>query len=89
MPKMSKTEQDRLLDQQITDRKYLSPAQAQLIDDLLGRHSSYDWTDFREVCQEAFCESEREGLELEDDQREWKDLTSVQASAVIDYLKLG
>jgi hypothetical protein len=89
MPKMSKAEQDRLLDQQITDRKYLSPAQLKLIEDLLGGHQLYDWRDFKEVCQEAFCDSAREGLELEADQKEWKDLTSIQASAVIDYLKMG
>lgn len=87
--RMSKAEQDQLLDQQITDRKYLTLPQSQLIENLLTRHSLYDWTDFREVCREAFCESEREGLELGEDQTKWEDLTTVQASAVIDYLKMG
>jgi len=87
MAKLSKAEQDKLLTHQVTNRNYLTAPQADLIDSLLGRHPLYDWTDFKEVCREAFGESEREGLELGDDQKEWKDLSSVQASAVIDFLK--
>lgn len=84
MAKLSKSEQDRLLEFEVTDRNYISQPQLQLIQDLLGRHSMWDWSDFRQVCQEAFCE--HDDMELDPDQTKWEDLTRPQASAVIDYL---
>ena len=83
---LAKAEQDRLLAQtQITDRKYATQPQLDWIETLLARSGSWDWSDFREICQEAFCE--HPGMELEPDQAQWEDLTSYQASAVIDWLK--
>lgn len=85
--RMSPAEKNQLLDQEVSDRNYITQAQVKLINELLGRHDMYDWTDFQEVCREAFCESTRPGMELAPDQIQWTDLTTPQASAVIDYLK--
>ena len=85
---LPKDQRDRLLAQQsITDRKYITDPQLELIESLLARSGSWDWTDFREICQEAFCE--HRDMELDADQADWKDLSSPQASAVIDWLKMN
>lgn len=86
---LSPQERARLLEHEVTDRAYITQPQLELIERLLERHSMWDWTDFRQVCREAFCETDQDGLELEADQQEWAQLSRVQASAVIDYLKLG
>lgn len=85
-PRLSPAALAKLLDHQVTDRNYITPAQLAEIERRLGRHGTWDWTDFREVCQEAFCEHPDRDMELEPDQQSWKDLTRAQASAVIDYL---
>lgn len=85
---LTKAEQDRLLAQtEVTDRKYATQPQLEWIEALLARSGSWDWSDFREICQEAFCE--HRGMELEPDQKDWDDLTTYQASAVIDWLRVN
>jgi len=83
-PRLSPEALAKLLDHQVTDRNYITPPQLAEIERRLSRHDTWDWSDFRQVCQEAFCE--HEDMELEPDQTKWEDLTRPQASAVIDYL---